>query len=151
MSLEEDFKKSGLTARDYVIQIWDETELSGDMFKHVDPEALDAEDVKSAVLDAIEENSSATPVRKDFYKVRLYKWVKRDDGGALARYCVDVGNLNGDEGAKREILASLFTRVLRGDLEEPHREIEKVSYVLSQPRVDPWRVSCGKLFRLVCD
>ena len=149
MSLQTDYTDSRLPAEDYLRVIWDETELTEDMLDDVDLGYLDPGDIEKSVDSAIKEGS-ATQARKDFYKMLVCDFVNQDNGAVLDRYCRDLSNLEGNEGTKREMLANMFTRVLRGELvaTEQHRLPEEANTVLSQRGVNPWQARLDKLIAL---
>ena len=149
MSLQTDYTESGLRAEDYIRTIWDETELTEDMFVDVDPEYLDPSDIGQAVNAAIR-NGPATQARKDFYRMLVFDFINQENGAVLDRYCLDLVSLEGNENDKREMLANMFTRVLRGELvaTEQHRLPEEASTILSQRGVNPWQARLDKLIAL---
>lgn len=149
MSLQTDYTESGLRAEDYIRAIWDETELTEDMFVDVDLGYLDLVDIERAITSAIKDGP-ATQARKDFYKMLVFEFINQENGAVLDRYCLDLGNLEGNESAKREMLASMFTRVLRGELvaTEQHRFPEEANTILSQRGVNPWQARLDKLIAL---
>lgn len=103
MSLQTDYTESGLRAEDYIRAIWDETELTEDMLVDVDPGYLDPVDIEQAITSAIKDGP-ATQARKDFYKMLVFEFINQENGAVLDRYCLDLGNLEGNESAKREML-----------------------------------------------
>ena len=149
MSLETDYRKSDLRAEDYIRTIWEETELTEDMLVDVDPGYFDSGDIEQAITSAIKEGP-ATQARKDFYKRLVLDFINQENGAVLDRYCLDLGNLEGNESAKREMLANMFTRVLRGELvaTEQHRLPEEANTILSQRGVNPWQARLDKLIAL---
>ena len=148
MSLQEDYEESELRPEEYLHKIWEETELTEDMLD-VDPGYLDPADIEQAVVTAIKDGP-ATQARKDFYKMLALDYVGQEDGAVLDRYCLDLGNLDGNECAKREMLANMFTRVLRGELvaTEQHRLPVEANTILSQRSVNPWQARLDKLIAL---
>lgn len=149
MSLQTDYTESGLRAEDYIRKIWEETELTEDMLADVDPGCLDPSDIQQAVTAAIKDGP-ATQARKDFYKMLVLDYINQDNGAVLDRYCLGLGNLEGNENAKREMLSNMFTRVLRGELvaTEQHRLPEEANTILSQRVVNPWQARLDKLIAL---
>ena len=149
MSLQTDYKESGLGAKEYISTIWDETEWTEDMLDNVDLGYLDAGDIERAVNAAINDGP-ATQTRKDFYKMLVLDYVNQDGGSAIDRYCLDLGNIEGSESSKQERLANMFTRVLRGELvaTEQHRLPEEANTVLSQHGVNPWQARLDRLIAL---
>ena len=149
MSLQTDYMESGLGAEEYIRTIWAETELTEDMLVDVDLGYFDARDIERTVNAAINDGP-ATQTRKDFYKMLVFDYVSQDSGSVIERYCLDFGNLDGDESSKREMLANMFTRVLRGELvaTEQHRLPEEANTVLSQRGVNPWQARLDKLIAL---
>lgn len=149
MSLQTDYTESGLRAEDYIRAIWEETELTEDMLVDVDPGYLDPSDIEQAVTVDIKEGP-ATQARKDFYKMLVLDFINQENGSMLDRYCLDLSNIEGNESVKREMLANMFTRVLRGELvaTEQHRLPEEANSILSQRSVNPWQARLDKLFAL---
>ena len=149
MSLQTDYNESGLRAEDYIRTIWEETELTDDMLAVVDPGYLDPRDIWQAVTAAINDGPG-TQARKEFYRMLVLDYINQDEGDVLESYCRDLGNLEGDENAKREMLANMFTRVLRGELvaTEQHRLPEEANTILSQRGVNPWQARLDKFIAL---
>ena len=149
MSLQTDYTESCLRAEDYIRAIWDETELTEDVLVDVDPGYLDPGDIEQAITSAIKEGP-ATQARKDFYKMLVLDFINQENGAVLDRYCLDLGNIEGNESAKREMLANMFTRVLRGELvaTEQHRLPAEANTILSQRGVNPWQARLDKLIAL---
>lgn len=149
MSLQTDYTESCLRVEDYIRLIWDETELTEDMLVDVDPGYLDPGDIEQAITSAIKDGP-ATQARKDFYKMLVLDFINQENGAVLDRYCLDLGNIEGNEIAKREMLANMFTRVLRGELvaTEQHRLPEEANTILSQRGVNPWQARLDKLIAL---
>lgn len=149
MSLQTDYTESCLRVEDYIRLIWDETELTEDMLVDVDPGYLDPGDIEQAITSAIKDGP-ATLARKDFYKMLVLDFINQENGAVLDRYCLDLGNIEGNESAKREMLANVFTRVLRGELvaTEQHRLPAEANTILSQRGVNPWQARLDKLIAL---
>ena len=149
MSLQEDFKTSGLEAEEYVRTIWAETELTEDALGDIDPGYLDPDDIEQA-LTAVVRELPASMNRKDFYKRLVIDFVNQENGTSLRNYCAVVECLDDSIGSKRELLANLFTRVLRGELVSfgGHRHPEEANAVLLQRRVNPWRAKVDDLISL---
>ena len=149
MSLQTDYTESCLRVEDYIRLIWDETELTEDMLVDVDPGYLDPGDIEQAITSAIKDGP-ATLARKDFYKMLVLDFINQENGAVLDRYCLDLGNIEGNESAKREMLANMFTRVLRGELvaTEQHRLPAEANTILSQRGVNPWQARLDKLIAL---
>ena len=149
MSLQTDYAESCLRAEDYIRAIWDETELTEDMLVDVDPGYLESGDIEQAITSAIKDGP-ATQARKDFYKMLVLDFINQENGAVLDRYCLDLGNIEGNESAKREMLANMFTRVLRGELvaTEQHRLPAEANTILSQRGVNPWQARLDKLIAL---
>ena len=149
MSLQADFSASGLRAEGYVRTIWTETELTEDVLMEVDPSYLAAEDLEQAVLGWIKEGS-ATQCRKDFYKLLVLDYFNQENGITLSEFCNVVEGLDDSENVKREMLANLFTRVLRGELaaSELHRLPSDATQILSQRALNPWQARLEKFIAL---
>ena len=147
MSLQEDFRASGLEAKEYILGIWAETELTEDAISDIDPGYLNPEDIEQT-LTALVRELPASMDRKDFYKRLVLDFVNQDNGTSLKDYCSVVECLDDSIGSKRELLANLFTRVLRGELVSfgVHRHPEEANAVLLQRRVNPW---CARVDDLI--
>lgn len=152
MSLESDFKESSLRPEEYLRALWVETELTGDALSDIDPEYLNLEDVERTILDYVD-RCSKVETRKDFYRLLLLNYLAQENGGVFMRFFNVVNDLRTSEDDKREMLANLFTRVLRGELatSQQHRTPAEASLVLSQDRMSPWRVRVANLIRLEQD
>lgn len=149
MSLQTDFSESGLSAEEYIRTIWEETELTEDALMDVDPGYLDPGDIEQALTSAIKEGP-ATQARKDFYKRLVIDYINQDNGAVIDEYCRTVENLEGNDSAKREMLANMFTRVLRGELamSEQHRLPSEANMILAQRGINPWQARLDKLIAL---
>jgi hypothetical protein len=149
MSLQLDFNESGLKAEEYIRTIWGETELTEDALLDVDPGYLDQGDIEHALYSVIND-SQATQARKDFYRRLVIDYVNQENGAVFGEYCRIVENLEGNESSKREMLASIFTRVLRGELamSEQHRLPSEANMILAHHGVNPWQARLDKLIAL---
>ena len=149
MSLQADFSASGLRSEGYVRTIWTETELTEDALMAVDPGYLSPEDLEQAVLDWVKEGS-ATQSRKDFYKLLVLDYFNQENGAVFSEFCNVVEGLDDSESVKREMLANLFTRVLRGELvaSEQHRLPSDATQILSQRAFNPWQARLEKFMAL---
>lgn len=152
MSLESDFKESSLRPEEYLRKIWAETELTGDALSDIDPEYLNLEDVERTILDYVN-RCSKVETRKDFYRLLLLNYLAQEEGGVFMRFYNVVNDLRNSEDEKREMIANLFTRVLRGELatSQHHRTPADASQVLSQAKMSPWRIRVESLIRLEQD
>ena len=150
MSLETDFIASKLTPEAYLRMFWDETELTEDVFADIDFSYLDPSEVEEAVKAAIRE-SAATPARRDFMTKLLMNYVQQtqpDGEPVFDAYCARIERLAGDDGAKREAMARMMTRVLRGELvpSAEHRLLVDVTQLLKQSRaIRPWQMRKDEL------
>ena len=152
MSLQTDYNESGLKEEAYIRTIWEETELTEDMLAGVDSGYLDRDDIQQAVTAAINEGS-ATQARKEFYRMLLFDYINQVNGAILDSFCFALGNLEGNEGSKREMLANMFTRILRGELvaTEQHRLPVDANAILSQRGINPWKAQLDKLIAIEQD
>lgn len=146
MALDADFQASGLTEEGYVRTVWSETELTADALASVDLGWLAADDVANAVKDAIRD-LPATDVRKNFYRKLVLDYVGQDDGRTLDEFIDVVASAAGDEESKRERLAALFTRVLRGEVATnvAHRQPAEANAILAGKGFNPWCAALEKL------
>lgn len=149
MSLQLDFNESGLKAEEYIRTIWGETELTEDALLDIDPEYLDSSNIERALISVIND-SQATQARKDFYRRLVIDYVNQENGAVFDEYCRIVENLEGNESSKREMLASIFTRVLRGELaiSEQHRLPSEANMILAHHSVNPWEARLNRLIAL---
>lgn len=146
MSLESDFAASKLDHEAYLRLIWDETELSDDSLSGVDVEDPYPEDIKDALYSVISDGP-ATPERKTFYQKMLLNYL---NGTSLERFCNTLMHLAIPESEKKDQLAQLFMRVLRGELanNQTHRPIVEATEILAQRGARTWRAKVADLIAL---
>lgn len=145
MSLNDDFKDAQCSPEQYLRRIWGETEIMEDVFDGVDFGFH--EDVERVVLQFIHDEE-ATETRKNLYRKLVLEFVNQKDGETFDGYCQNVEYLEVPEPVKWNMLAHLFTRVLRGELvlNREHRTPANAVGILGQGHVDPW---CARLDELI--
>lgn len=154
MSLQSDFEGSYMNPEEYLRLIWAETEITEDAFENLDDLGyIDSNEVKQTVYEVIRENVSSDE-RRTFYRRLLADYSKLDGGRSFDDYCQMVERLPGEESAKREALARMMTRVLRGELTSggvanEHRPLQEATSLLQQTHhVDPWSARLNRLFEV---
>lgn len=152
MSLKSDFDASHKQPEEYLRLVWAETEITEDAFENLDDLGyIDPAEVERAVDEVIRENVPSDE-RRAFYKRLLVDYSNLDIGNAFENYCQTVEHLPGEESARREALARMMTRVLRGELTSggvanEHRPLQDATNLLRQTRrIDPWRARLDRLF-----
>ena len=137
MAIRDDFDQSKLKEEDYIKVLWRETAVPWTDFEGIDID--DADEVREVVMKFVDA-CDGTDARKQLYRKFLAKYVDSGEFSALLDYLDLI--FSGTDKDKQEMLASVFTRVLRGGAVGSHALPMTCRERLT---VNPWRNALERL------
>lgn len=141
MAIGDYLDKCGAKPEEKLREFWNRTELTGDDFAEMDFSCTDADEYKEHVFELTGRIMEDDPGLKTFCQQRADEFFKLEGGEAAASMLEAICAMQCGDDAKRERLAAVTMRAIRGEYSESaeHRVFTEASGILAQGRhVNAW-------------